>query len=202
MATATIKLGPADHGRRMSREEYEAASGEEGYRYELIRGRVYVTAAPNMPHGHIVWWLNLRLFMYSQSHPGVIDYIHFQSRVFVPDPDDETIPEPDLAAYPNVPAVEGPRDLRWDDYSPVLVVEVVSDDDPGKDCERNVDLYLQVPSIREYWIIDPRKDSKCPSLRVYRRRGQRWQKPIDVPGGGTYTTKLLPDFELVLDVRR
>ncbi len=62
-------------------------------------------------------------------------------------------------------------------------------------------LYLRVPSIREYWILDPRTDADHPSLLVYRRRGARWQRPLAVAGGDTYTTRLLPDFSLVLDVR-
>jgi hypothetical protein len=64
-----------------------------------------------------------------------------------------------------------------------------------------VDLYLQVPSIREYWVLDPRTSAGQPTLLVYRRRGQRWQRVIRVAGGGTYTTRLLPGFTLVLDTR-
>jgi Uma2 family endonuclease len=82
----------------------------------------------------------------------------------------------------------------------VLVVEIISENTASKDLERNVTLYLQVKSLREYWIIDPRHESHDrPSMRVYRRRGQRWQKPIEVPAGGTYSTRLLPGFTLVLD---
>ena len=55
--------------------------------------------------------------------------------------------------------------------------------------------------VREYWILDPRVDADRPALTVHRRRGQGWQKPIDIASGGTYTTRLLPDFLLVLDVR-
>jgi Uma2 family endonuclease len=58
-----------------------------------------------------------------------------------------------------------------------------------------------VPSIREYWILDPRADADQPALLVYRRRGRRWQRPITVPGGGTYATRLLPGFILRLEVR-
>jgi Uma2 family endonuclease len=42
----------------------------------------------------------------------------------------------------------------------VLVGEVVWEDDPDKDLVRNVELYLQVPSIREYWVLDPLPDSE------------------------------------------
>jgi Uma2 family endonuclease len=79
------------------------------------------------------------------------------------------------------------------------VVEIVSDDKPEKELVRNVDLYLQAPSIREYWILDPRADPDRPTMRVYRRRGRQWQRPIDLIPGEIYTTRLLPAFHLVLD---
>jgi len=62
-------------------------------------------------------------------------------------------------------------------------------------------LYFQVPSIWEYWLVDGLEDAERPSLRVHRRRGKRWHI-IDVAAGETYTTKLLPGFELMLDPRR
>jgi Uma2 family endonuclease len=58
---------------------------------------------------------------------------------------------------------------------------------------------MQVPSIREYWIFDPRVDPDHPTLTVYRRRGRGWQNPIGVTPGETYTTKLLPGLELGVD---
>jgi Uma2 family endonuclease len=92
--------------------------------------------------------------------------------------------------------------MRWQDVSPVLVAEVLSEDTADKDLVRNLGLYLQVPSIREYWILDPRASPDHPALTVYRRRGRRWQRPINVPAGGTYSTRLLPDFSLLLDPHR
>lgn len=200
MATL-IMLGPADHGRSMARDEFEATRGQEGYRYELIEGKVYVSPAPDLPHDRIVEWLYDLLRDYSRSHPEVINYVTGRARVILPESGAATNPEPDLAAYRDFPHDVPLRDLSWDDVSPVLVAEVVSEDDPEKDLERNVELYLQVPSIREYWILDPREDADRPTLRVYRRRGRRWQRPIDLDAGDTYTTRLLPGFRLLLERR-
>jgi len=87
--------------------------------------------------------------------------------------------------------------------NPILVVEVLSKKRPEKDLVRNVELYLEVSSIKEYWILDPRIDPDRPSLLVYRRRGKSWQKPIEVPFGGTYQTpRVLPGFSLVVDPDR
>lgn len=91
--------------------------------------------------------------------------------------------------------------VRWQDVSPILVVEVLSEDDAFKDLIRNVELYLQVPSIKEYWLIDNREDPNRPAMRVYRRHGRRW-RIIEVAFNERYTTKLLAEFELVMNPRR
>jgi Uma2 family endonuclease len=126
-------------------------------------------------------------------------YVTSHARVFLPDRPEATQPQPDVAAYQDFPVDQPIRDVQWQDVSPALVVEVVSEDDLEKDLERNVELYEQVPSIREYWILDPRDDPDSPRLRVHRRRGRRWQRPIEVAPGETYTTRLLPGFALLVD---
>jgi Uma2 family endonuclease len=198
MATVT-RIGPADHGRPMSFEEFQAGDYEEGYRYELIGGRLYVSPEPNMPDDWVAVWVHKKLDRYAESHPRVLRYVTPRARVFVPGRRPVTAPEPDLAAYRPFPLRRRIRDLDWRDYSPVLVVEVLTAGDPDKDLVRNVALYLRVPSIKEYWIIDSREDANTPPMTVYRRRGQVWRRPIEVGTGEPYTTSLLPGFELVLD---
>ena len=201
MTTATrLKLTPADHGREIDPDEFDAATGEEGYRYEIINGRVYVSPVADLPQGNLEAWLYGKLFLYSQDHPEVINFLVGKSRVFVPNRKRATRPEPDISAYHDYPHHIPRKKLHWQDISPILVVEVISESDPKKDLVRNVDLYRDVPSIKEYWVLDPRPDPDRPSLRVYRRRGKGWQKPIDVPFGGVYETpRVLPGFRLVID---
>jgi Uma2 family endonuclease len=136
-----------------------------------------------------------------RQHPEIINHVKAPARMFVPGRRATTAPEPDLAAYHDFPLDLPLRQRRWRDFSPILVAEILSADTADKDLVRNLDLYLQVPSIREYWILDPRADADQPTLMVYRRRGQRWQKPIDIAAGDPYTTRLLPGFSLVMDVR-
>ena len=45
MPVAT-SLGLADHGHPVTLGEFESAEFEEGYKYELIDGRLYVSPAP------------------------------------------------------------------------------------------------------------------------------------------------------------
>lgn len=198
MATV-VKIGPADHDRPMTFEEFQSGDYEEGYRYELIDGRLYVSPEPNMPDEWVAEWLHRKLAGYAESHPRRLRWVTMRARVFVPGRRGVTTPEPDLAAYRRFPLRRRIRDMDWRDYSPILVVEVLTEGDPDKDMVRNVALYQQVPSIKEYWIIDSRADANTPTMTVYRRRGKGWQRPIEVGPGERYTTRLLPSFELVLD---
>jgi Uma2 family endonuclease len=197
--TKTAKLGPLDHGLPMTLEEFQAADAQEGYRYELIDGRLYVSPEANFPEHWGEDWLCGKLKVYAAANPKVINFVTARGRVFVPGRPDITTPEPDILAYKNFPRRRPKRDIRWQDISPILVAEVLSADDPGKDLIRNVALYLQVPSIKEYWILDARQDADFPTMIVYRRRGRHWQDPIEVGPNESYTTPLLPGFELTMD---
>jgi Uma2 family endonuclease len=201
--TTALKIGPADSGRRMTWDEFATAGFEEGFRYELIEGRLTVSPSPNPPQDRLVRWLDVRLQLYTMMNPTVVNYTTQGAGVFIPGASARlTVPQPDLAAYASYPLNLPMAQVSWQDVSPFLVVEILSEDDPDKDLVRNVDLYLRAPSIREYWIVEPRPVPDEPTLLVYRRRGQRWQNVITVPYGETYTTKLLPGFSLVVDPRR
>jgi Uma2 family endonuclease len=196
------KIGPADHDRPMTLEEFHAASTTEGYQYELIDGSLYVSPLPNLPQGLIEAWILTVLSRYSWARPDVINFVYGKARVYVPGRPGVTNPEPDVTAYRDFPLDVPFGDLSWQDVSPILVVEVLSLDDPKKDLERNVELYLQVPSIKEYWVLDSRPEgADRPHLRVYRRWRRQWRQLQYAPGA-TYTTRLLPDFALVVDPHR
>jgi Uma2 family endonuclease len=194
------RLGPADHGRPMSFDQFMAGDYVGGYKYELIDGKLYVAPESNLPEDRVETWLYRNLDRYASVHPEVINYVTSGARVFVPASQRTTCPEPDVAAYRGFPLDLPFQTVRWQDVSPLLVIEVPSVDDPNKDYARNRELYLQVTSIREYWILDTRADPERPTLRVHRRWGRRW-RVIDLGPGDTYTTKLLPGFELLIDPR-
>ncbi len=200
MATA-LQVGPTDRGRRMSLDEFLAADFEEGYQYELIDGRLAVNPTPNAPEGMVERWIALKLHGYTLDHPKVINCVYWRARVYIPGRRGVTNPEPDVTAYRDFPWSQDWCNLRWQDLSPILVVEILSADDPDKDLVRNVELYLQVPTIKEYWVLDACRDPGRPSLRVHRRHGRQW-RVVEVGPGETYTTRLLPGFELILDTRK
>jgi Uma2 family endonuclease len=199
--TTLVKLGPTDHGRTMSLEEFQTVDYQEGYQYELIDGRLYVSPLPDLPQGRVEHWIFCKLLLYANAHPEILNFVYGKCRVFVPDRPGTTNPEPDVAAYNDFPLDLRAEEVAWQDVSPVLVVEVVSENDPDKDLVRNVELYGLVPSIKEYWIFDSREGVERPRLIVYRRgRGRKWRQFRYEPEA-RYTTPLLPDFELILHLR-
>jgi Uma2 family endonuclease len=184
----------------MTLEEYFGGDYEEGYQYELIDGKLYVSPEANFPEDWVEKWLYGKVFGYSLLHPRIISYVTDKARIFVPGRPRATCPEPDLAAYQRFPLRRPIRQIRWQDVSPFLVGEILSLEDPNKDLVRNVELYLQVPSIKEYWLVDTRDDPERPTMQVRRRHGRQWRL-IELAYGDIYTTRLLPRFELRIDPR-
>ncbi len=189
-------LTPADHGREFAEDELEGCDAKGGFKYELVEGRLDVSPEADYPHFSILRWLYRLLDRYADGHPEVLNCVSFGSRVFVPGGRATTL-EPDLAAYRGFPTHLPPEEVNWRDVSPILVVEVLSPDTAAKDLDRNRGLYLRVPSIRQYWILDTREGFARPSLIVLRRHGRRWVERV-VPHGGTYTTPLLPGLSVVV----
>jgi Uma2 family endonuclease len=190
-------LKPTDHGRPITDEELLAADFVGGYKYEIINGRVYVSAEPDPDENVLELWLYHKLYDYSRTCPGVINHVSTKTRVHVAVRRRATIPEPDVAAYSEFPLERRLRGLKWFEVSPVLVCEVLMGK-AEKDLVRNVKLYLAVPSIQEYWVLDGREDAEKPSLIQHRRSGKRWIVKT-LPFGSTLTTKLLPGFSLLID---
>jgi Uma2 family endonuclease len=188
------QLGPADHGRGLSYIEFLAGDYKPGHKYELIEGRLYVSPAASYSHDWVRDHIYQVLTMYKSARPGVVQRISANARVFVPGKSKTTCPEPDFAVYRTCPPG---RNVCWEDISPIVVVEIVSADDGGKDYVRNVDLYQRVASIREYWVFDRCGEVSGPTLRVYHRATgrQKW-KADDYGPEDIYSTKLMPGLEL------
>jgi Uma2 family endonuclease len=192
---ARRQLGPDDAGVPLTDEEYEAADYAPGYRYELVTGRLYVSPAPNQPHCYLQDQLFLFLGEYARRRRDVLKRVTAHARVMTRALGATTDVQPDLCAYRDFPA--DALHAHWRDTAPLLVVEVVSASDPGKDLVRNRGIYWAVPSILEYWIVDPRDDVAQPTLLALVRGPEGWlERPV--PAGGVYRTDLLPGLEIDL----
>jgi|SRR5581483_7399801 len=201
MSIAHLKLGPSDHDRPLSLDDFESADYVPGFKYEIIDGRLYVSPEANFAESILERWLDRKLTRFSEDHPDVINFVAVKSRVFVHKRKKATVPEPDIAAYHDLDLSRPFRDIHWRDLGPLLVAEVLVEGDARKDLERNPALYHDVPSVQEYWVLDGRVNPEEPTLIQHRRYGKRWVVR-EYPYGTTFTTRLLPGFSLLIDPRK
>jgi len=195
-----LSIGPADAGLRLTWNDFAKADWQEGFRYELIDGRLMVSPTPEVDHDDVDDWVLQLLSAYSHRRPNMVNRISNNARIFIPKRPDVTVPQPDLAVYRDFPLRrDRPKGFSWKHIYPIIVIEILSPGNHDKDVVRNVILYELAVEIREYWIFDGLEGNDQLTMTVYRRRGEKWQKPIVLNMGDVYTTKLLPGFRLRLD---
>lgn len=190
MATTRTHVGPADHGRRMTLEEFREAEEQAGYRYELARGALEVTEVPGDAHWQVVHNVHEAFSDHRRGHPGRIVRIGHGSEVRFVIPEVESDRHPDIA----VALLGDPRDARGR-LRPSLVVEVVS---PGRaararDYEVKRADYLAVDGILEYWIVDPKLRLVTVLVRRESPAGPAWEERA-YRGDEVIGSALLPGF--------
>src|SRR5687768_209408 len=72
MPKTVARIGPGDHGRRMSLDDFESAEGADGFLYELGRGAVTVVDVPDSQHLAQVDEIREQFYVYKRSNPGRI----------------------------------------------------------------------------------------------------------------------------------
>jgi Uma2 family endonuclease len=172
MATITtpLRIGPADHGRGMSLEEFREAEVEEGYRYELARGVLEVTQVPRDSHGKIVWIILRFIAACDHEHPSTIDRAGGGSEFRLWLPALISGRSPDVA----VALRHTPRDWRGR-RPPSLAFEVVSEGSEARERDSVTKRaeYLAY-GLREYWVVDP--EMKCVTVLI--RDGDVWVERV------------------------
>ena len=186
-----IVVGPSDHGRRMTLDEFDTAEGVEGRLYELSRGEVVVTDVPSPRHGAVVFTLMQQLAGYATSKPGVVHGVFTGADCKVLIDSTQSERHPDLAVYKTPPPAEDAA--VWSVWVPELVVEVISAGSEHRDYVEKAEDYLLF-GVHEYWIVDAKRGS----VMVHRRSRGRWQKQ-ELGRSDRYETHVLPGFELVVD---
>ena len=137
-----IVIGPDDQGLEMSLEEFEKAIGAEGFKYELIDGRVEVSPLPDLLHDTFEMRLMLLLWRFIDLHPEIANYASPKARIFVPGHRRATCPEPDVSLFPDVPWNQRPLRVNWRDVSPIVVAEVISPGNTSKDLVRKTSSFI------------------------------------------------------------
>lgn len=163
------------------------ACPEDGNRYELIEGELFVSRAPRLPHQLILQRLQVTLGNYLESNPiGIL--VPGAGAVFS---------EYD-AVIPDLVFV---RKERWDKIvandrfvgAPDLVIEVLS---PGSE-NRQRDLLVKRQlyakyGVEEYWVVDAENGS----VLIHRLGGQTLEELAILKDDDEITSPILPGFWL------
>ncbi len=187
MSTTRIQIGPADHGRKMTLDEFREADEEPGYRYELGRGVVEVTEVPNDPHWQVVDNINELISVYRRDYPGVILRVGGGGNCRVWIPEMVSGRNPDVAVV-----LHGtPQDDRGR-QPPSLVAEVVSRRGETRDYVTKREEYLAF-GTREYWIVDPQTRQVLVLSRVDHPGPPSWSERL-FQGDQSVESPTLPGF--------
>jgi Uma2 family endonuclease len=164
---------------------------DDGKRHELIDGEHFVTPSPSMRHQDLLGRLYTAIanHLVTRRHLGRVflspfDVIFTKFDVVEPDLLFIAGDQLDILTRQNV---QGP---------PALVVEILSPGTRRKDEQLKRRLFER-GGVREYWIVDPDRNS----IRVF-RRGEVGRLPLVAElahPSDSLTTPLLPDFVLPLD---
>jgi len=122
---------------------------DDGNKYELIRGQLFVTPAPTPDHELIAARLDRILNRYVEAQ-GLGDV--FRPRAVLRHAGSEA--EPDIMVRR-----EPKRGTPWELWPiPILVVEIISPYTRRRDLTDKRSFYLDA-GVAEYWIVDPEQES-------------------------------------------
>ena len=190
--TSPIHIGPADHGRRMSLDDFNEAIGQDGHTYELNRGVIEVSGIPDLPHGRQLQEVRDQLTLHKLTRVGSIDYLGGggEAKMLIASVESER--HPDLSVYTTRPPPGVTGAAVWAVWVPAIVVEVVSARSGRRDYDEKPDEYLAA-GVGEYWIVDA--DQR--RFTALTRDGNQWRPAVYEPSQA-YTTGVLPGFSLDL----
>jgi Uma2 family endonuclease len=139
----------ATNTKRWTLEELHSLP-DDGNKYELVRGELFVTPPPNDDHETILSRLSRILDRYVEANGLGLVY-HPRSVVRV----DGSEVEPDLMVRRPLPGIKD----AWERAPrPILIVEVFSPTTRRRDQVQKKKLYLDL-GIDEYWMVDPERRS-------------------------------------------
>ncbi|HYK05520.1 MAG TPA: Uma2 family endonuclease [Thermoanaerobaculia bacterium] len=160
---------------------------DDGKRYEIIDGELFVNPAPVPGHQLIVLTLASTLRAYCKERGGGKVLVSPIDVVFA----DDRIVQPDVVVILAARAsIVGKKNVQG---RPHLVVEVLSDGTRRYDEIQKRRLY-ESAGVEEYWVVDP----EIERVKIYRLSGGKYvlAAEIDTDNGGNITSPLLPEFAL------
>jgi len=165
------------------------AMPEDGNRYEVIEGELFVSCAPGLPHQIVSGNIQYQLRTYLEGNPigrvvatpGLILSRH--SGVI-----------PDLVFYSSARGDE----IIWNERlnaAPELVIEILSRGRENITRDRVAKLKLyEKHGVKEYWIVD----AESRSVEVYRLLKQNLELVATLSNNDNVTSPIFPGFDCPL----
>lgn len=149
---------------RLTVEEYlECDADLDQGRYEYLDGRVWLLAGATPEHNLVKDGIQGEI--YAELRPQGCRSFTSDQRVKI---SDTRYVYPDVVVLCGTPEYtdESPPSL----VNPELLVEVTSESTSDRDHQAKLEAYLNLDSLREYWIASP----STPFITQYVRRGDEW----------------------------
>lgn len=161
---------------------------EDGKRYEILDGELYMTPAPITRHQAISIRFSHLLMSYLETHPV--------GSVFAA-PCDVILSKTDVA-QPDLLFVHKNGVARITDKNvqgpPDVVIEILSPGTAARDRELKRKRYEHF-GVREYWLVDPDGNT----MEILTLDGSRYRRLSFAARPATLTSPLLPELTLDLD---
>lgn len=159
---------------------------DDGNRYELIEGELFVTPAPGSGHQHVSSEIEWHLHQFVRARAlGVVYHAPYEVHL----PDQRRVVQPDILFIrsENAPTAEDPYFAGVPD----LVVEIISPSSDRLDRYVKFGLY-EGAGVPEYWIVDPRSRS----VAVYGLEAGEYTLLVHAVREEMITSRLLAGLEI------
>jgi len=158
---------------------------DDGRRYELYDGEVYVVPSPLPLHQIASARLYDLLRDYCRGHGGIVLFAPLDIVLTEHD-----VVQPDLLVFaPNREHLLDPRKVTR--QPPDLAVEILSPSTAANDRGRKMRLLAQ-HGVQEYWLVDP----DAPRVEIYRLDGGAFTLAVEANGDARAESALFPELFL------
>ncbi len=177
------RVKPRYEGLHVSREEYLDLE-EDGFKYDMIDGVLYMTPSPGFEHGELE--VNFSYLLRNLLYKKKLGRVVVETDVLLPDGGDVLRPDVSFIFNENLNIVK-----CHIHGAPDLVGEVLSDRTDKRDLGEKAQRYLAC-GVKEYWLIDPRNET----IQCWVNKKDHWEKIR----GENIESRLIPG--LVIQSRR
>jgi len=160
---------------------------DDGNRYEIINGEVYVSPAPYVSHQEIL--RNLFVILHDHVRKHRLGTVLFAPLGIVLEKASAVQPDLIFIASARRSIIEDKAVFGASD----LIVEVLSPSTASRDRGMKRDLYLRC-GVAHYWLIDRRKGT----LQALRREAGTYAVEAEVGARGTFKPALFPSLSIRL----